>query len=140
MKKALNTALDFSCEQELIDMVTHFVKQKKFELENINNEDTHFGQPEEVVIINPLVIKHYRQPATKHLKSSSEMQSHKEPAHNHSAINFQDPNLRVPLSIVNLNSNSNNSVDNNTEDYKRKYVCNTCSETGHNAHTCKQQE
>ncbi|CAG8650226.1 21423_t:CDS:2, partial [Cetraspora pellucida] len=87
MKKALNTALDLGCKQKLINMVTCFVDQKKFELENINNEDTHSGQPEE-------------------------MQSHKELAHNYSAINLQDPNLRVPLSIVNSNSNSNNSVDN----------------------------
>ncbi|CAG8469233.1 9827_t:CDS:2 [Cetraspora pellucida] len=60
MKKALNTALNLSCEQELIDMVTYFVEQKKFELENINNEDTHSGQPEKMVVMHLLVIKHHR--------------------------------------------------------------------------------
>ncbi|CAG8525300.1 8663_t:CDS:2, partial [Scutellospora calospora] len=60
MKKALNTALDLSCKKKLIDIITHFVEQKKFEFENINIESTHSSQSEEVVIIDFLVIKHQK--------------------------------------------------------------------------------
>ncbi|RIB22411.1 hypothetical protein C2G38_2033587 [Gigaspora rosea] len=64
--------------------------------------------------MDPLVVKHSGWPATKHLKSFSETQGHKEPIYNNNAIDPQDPNLRISL----LNADSNN----NNEDRKRKYV------------------
>ncbi|CAG8614893.1 19275_t:CDS:1, partial [Gigaspora rosea] len=38
-------------------------------------------QSEQMAIVDPLVTEHRGRPATKRLKSSSESQSHKEPAH-----------------------------------------------------------
>ncbi|CAG8806040.1 7657_t:CDS:1, partial [Gigaspora rosea] len=37
IKKALNIALDLECEDELINIITRFIDEKKFTLENINS-------------------------------------------------------------------------------------------------------
>ncbi|RIB09437.1 hypothetical protein C2G38_2044324 [Gigaspora rosea] len=127
MKKALNLALDFGFDEELINMITLFVDKKM----NINDES---GSDQlGLTIINDLLVtKHRGRSPTKRLKSSSENQSHDELAHIHHAMNPQDPNLRIPLS--NIDPNNSHATDEN----RRKYVCNICGGSGHNARTCKQ--
>ncbi|CAG8583780.1 17774_t:CDS:1, partial [Racocetra fulgida] len=62
-------------------------------------------------------------PLNKRLKSSSEAKGHKESRHDNSAINPQDPNLRIPLSNVDSNNNHVMDMSNNgnIEENKRKY-------------------
>ncbi|RIB17107.1 hypothetical protein C2G38_2188226 [Gigaspora rosea] len=127
MKKALNLALDFGFDEELINMITLFTNQK-MSARNIDDESS----LDQLIINDPLVTKHRERPLTKRLKSSSENQSHEGPAYINHAMNPQDPNLRVPLS--NIDSNSSHAPGEN----KRKYVCNICGGSGHNARTCKQ--
>ncbi|CAG8656727.1 589_t:CDS:2, partial [Cetraspora pellucida] len=105
IKKALNIALDLGCEEELIDMITRFIDQKKSMLESTSDKNIHLDQSEQIIVIDPFVTKHHRWPSTRRLKGSSKIQGCKEPAHNNHAINLPDPNLRIPLS----NASSNNS-------------------------------
>ncbi|RIB16246.1 hypothetical protein C2G38_2190456 [Gigaspora rosea] len=139
LKKALNFALNNGCEQELINLITCFIEQKKSAIESINNENIQDIQSEQMAIVDHLVTKHRGCPATKRLKSSSESQSHKEPAHTYHSITSQDHNLRMPLSVIDLSNN--NTIDSNRgsscNESKQKYVCNICGGTGHNARTCK---
>ncbi|RIB09079.1 hypothetical protein C2G38_2044622 [Gigaspora rosea] len=130
MKKALNIALDLGYEEELINMITRFINLMT-STENNNSESNPF-EVEEMMILDLLVIKHRGQPPTKRLKSSSELQGYKGLVQNYQAMNPQDPNIRMPLSNVNANN-----VNNNIEESKRKYVCNVCGGSGHNARTCK---
>ncbi|RIB29543.1 hypothetical protein C2G38_2027670 [Gigaspora rosea] len=116
MKKALNTALDLEYEKELLNIITRFINQKVSIYENFNKEDACSDQSKPIVIMDPLVVKHRGQPSTKRLKSSSEINSHQALEHNQSAINPQDPNLRIPFSKVVSNSNQIVDVPNNTED------------------------
>ncbi|CAG8824624.1 40382_t:CDS:2 [Gigaspora margarita] len=114
MKKALNLALVW-----------------KMSARNIDDESS-LDQLESIIINNPLVTKHRGWPLTKRLKSSSENQSHEGLAYINHAMNPQDPNLWVPLS--NIDSNNSHASGEN----KRKYICNICGGSGHNACTCKQ--
>ncbi|CAG8849969.1 180_t:CDS:1 [Gigaspora margarita] len=102
MKKALNIALDLGCEEELINMITRFINLMTF-TENNNNESNPF-EVEEMIVLDPLVIKHCEWPLTKRLKSSSELQDHKGLVHNYQAMNPQDSNIRMPLSNINTNN------------------------------------
>ncbi|CAG8578859.1 19649_t:CDS:2, partial [Gigaspora rosea] len=115
-QKALNTALDLEYEKELLNIITRFINQKVSIYENFNKEDACSDQSKPIVIMDPLVVKHRGQPSTKRLKSSSEINSHQALEHNQSAINPQDPNLRIPFSKVVSNSNQIVDVPNNTED------------------------
>ncbi|RIB19399.1 hypothetical protein C2G38_2036095 [Gigaspora rosea] len=115
MKKALNLTLDFGFNEELINIITLFTDQK-MSARNIDNKSS-LDQLDSIIINDPLVTKHCGWPPTKRLKSSSEDQNHEGPAYINHAMNPQDPNLWVPLS----NIDSNNSYA-----------------SGHNAHTCKQ--
>ncbi|CAG8845593.1 31955_t:CDS:1, partial [Gigaspora margarita] len=92
IKKALNLALDFGFDEELINMITFFTDQK-ISAKNINNKSS-LDQLESIIINNSLVTKHHRQALTKKLKSSSENQSYEEPAYINHAMNSQDPNLQ----------------------------------------------
>ena len=56
MKKALNIALDLGCEEELINIITGFIDQKKILLENINNDNNDNTYPR-MIILDPLVTK-----------------------------------------------------------------------------------
>ncbi|CAG8713685.1 42776_t:CDS:2 [Gigaspora margarita] len=132
MKKALNLALDFGFNEELINMITLFTDQK-MSARNIDDESS-LDQLESIIINNSLVTKHCGWPPAKRLKSSSENQSHEEPAYINYAMNPQDPNLQVPLS----NIDSNNSYA--SSENKEKYVYNICSRSGYNAYTCKQND
>ncbi|CAG8600205.1 3484_t:CDS:2 [Cetraspora pellucida] len=105
IKKALNIALNLGCEEELIDIITHFVDQKKSILESTNDENVHLDQSEQIIVMDSFVTKHRKWPPTRRLKGFSESQGYKEPAHNNYAINSSDSNLRIPLS----NASSNNS-------------------------------
>ncbi|RIB21173.1 hypothetical protein C2G38_2034611 [Gigaspora rosea] len=135
MKKALNIALDLGCKEELINMITRFINLMTSTENNINESNPF--EVEEMMVLDPLVIKHHERPTMKRLKSSSKLQGHKGLVQNYQAMNSQDSNIRMPLS--NVNTNNNRSVNNNIEESKRKYVCNVCGGSGHNARTCKQQ-
>ncbi|CAG8791417.1 2951_t:CDS:2 [Gigaspora margarita] len=87
MKKALNTALDLEYEKELINISTCFINQKVSIYENFNNENASSDQSEQIIIMDSLVVKHRGQPATKRLKSSSEINGHQALEYNQSAIN-----------------------------------------------------
>ncbi|RIB24817.1 hypothetical protein C2G38_2031590 [Gigaspora rosea] len=133
MKKALNITLDLGCEEELINMITRFINLMTCTENNINESNPF--EVEEMMVLDPLVIKHRGRPPMKRLKSSSELQGHTGLVQNYQAMNPQDSNIRMPLS--NVNTNNNQSVNNNIEESKRKYVYNVCGGSEHNAHTCK---
>ncbi|CAG8732636.1 20788_t:CDS:2, partial [Gigaspora rosea] len=105
--------LDFHIIEQVRDSNIHIVKNQKSAIENVDNENNQIDKSQQMLVADPLVTKHRGRPPIKRLKSSSE----------------------------NLNSHV---VDNNAEELcygsKRKYVCNLCGGTGHNARTCKQQE
>ncbi|CAG8457596.1 8656_t:CDS:2 [Scutellospora calospora] len=105
MKKALNIVLNLGYKEELIDIITHFVDQKKSMLESTSAENVHLDQSEQITVMDPFVTKYHEQLPIRRLKGSSESQGRKELAHNNHAINSLDPNLRIPLS----NASSNNS-------------------------------
>ncbi|CAG8827094.1 22365_t:CDS:2, partial [Gigaspora margarita] len=100
IKKALNTTLDLEYEKELINIITCFINQKVSIYENFNNEYASSDQSKQIVIMDPLVVKHCERPATKRLKSFSKINGHQALKYNQSAINSQDPNLRIPFSRV----------------------------------------
>ncbi len=58
MKKALNIALDLGCEEELINISTGFIDQKKTLLEDVNNDNNDNTYPRQMTILDPLVTKH----------------------------------------------------------------------------------
>ncbi|CAG8807193.1 16105_t:CDS:2, partial [Cetraspora pellucida] len=126
IKKALNIALDLGCEEELIYVMSSFINQKKSAIENINNKNIQSGESQQIIVMNPLVVKHYEQPPIKQLKSSSESYNYKKLVH--SVTNLQDPNLEMPPLNIDLNSYI---IDNNVNELchkgKRKYICNLCS-------------
>ena len=62
MKKAFNIALDLRCEEELINIITDFINQKKTLLEDINNDNTYSKQ---LAISDPLVTKRHGRLPTK---------------------------------------------------------------------------
>ncbi|CAG8707359.1 11980_t:CDS:2, partial [Gigaspora rosea] len=74
------------------------------------------------ITLNLGFTKHHERPSTKRLKSSSKTHNHTGLMHSNYAINFQDPNLRIPLS--NISSNNSATIEEN----KRKYVYNVCGE------------
>ncbi|CAG8775959.1 9858_t:CDS:2, partial [Cetraspora pellucida] len=139
MKKALNIALDLGCEEELIYVMSSFINQKKSAIENIDNENIQPGESQQIIVMDPLVVKHRGRPSIKRLKSFSESYDHKKLVHD--VTNLQDPNLEMPPSNIDLNSYV---IDNNANELchegKRKYVCNLCGGVGHNSRTCKKQE
>ncbi|RIB02727.1 hypothetical protein C2G38_2049842 [Gigaspora rosea] len=77
--------------------------KKRMSARNINDKSS-LDQLGSIIINDPLVTKHRGQSPTKRLKSSSENQSHEEPAYINYAMNPQDSNLRVPLSNIDSNS------------------------------------
>ncbi|RIB17093.1 hypothetical protein C2G38_2314905 [Gigaspora rosea] len=130
MKKALNIALDLQCEEELINVITRFIKQKRTTIKNVENKNIQLVESDQ--IMDPLVTKHHGRPSNKRLKSSSENQNRNEPAHTYRAINPRD----VPFSNVDMNSHAiNNNAEELCRENKRKYVCTICGEAGHNART-----
>ncbi|CAG8795175.1 22931_t:CDS:2, partial [Cetraspora pellucida] len=104
MKKALNIALDLGCKEKLIYVISSFINQKKSAIENINNKNIQLGESQQIIVIDPLVVKHRGRPPIKRLKSSSETPSN-----------------------IDLNSYI---IDNNANELchkgKRKYICNLC--------------
>ncbi|CAG8851200.1 33332_t:CDS:1, partial [Gigaspora margarita] len=79
-------------------------------------ESISLNQSDQIIVIDPLVTKHYRQPTTKRLKSSSKCQSYKASIHSYYMINSQDSNLRIPLApLLNNDSNDRHALNNNIE-------------------------
>ncbi|CAG8548192.1 6837_t:CDS:2, partial [Dentiscutata heterogama] len=139
MKKALIIALELGYEEELIYIMSSFINQKKSAIENIDNENIQPSESQQIIVMDPLVVKHHGRPPIKRLKSFSESYDHKKLVHD--TTNLQDPNLEMPPSNIDLNSYV---IDNNANklchEGKRKYVCNLCGGVGHNSCTCKKQE
>ncbi|CAG8795033.1 8705_t:CDS:1, partial [Gigaspora rosea] len=110
----------------------------------------------QVLISDPIVIKHRGRPATKYIKASSESDVQHSRANN-SALSLPDPNLRmqsiekldntfasrVPFEPINANTNkdfstesSTTAIKSNNNEVKRKYICHEYGELGHNARSC----
>ncbi|CAG8831117.1 19295_t:CDS:2, partial [Gigaspora margarita] len=111
---------------EMIEKIEFYVM--KSIIEN-NSESISLNQPDQIIVMDPLVTKHCEQPITKILKSFSKYQSYKASIHSHHTINSQDSNLRIPLApLLNNDSNNSHALNNNTEkpcnESKRKYLCN----------------
>ncbi|CAG8755362.1 11520_t:CDS:2, partial [Gigaspora rosea] len=74
-------------------------------------ESISLDQPDQIIVVDPLVTKHHGRPTTKRLKSSSKSQSYKASTHSYHTINPQDSNLRIPLApLVNNNSNDGHAL------------------------------
>ncbi|CAG8662050.1 24872_t:CDS:2, partial [Gigaspora rosea] len=74
-------------------------------------ESISLDQPNQIIVMDPLVTKHHGRPTTKRLKSSFESQSYKASTHSYHTINPQDSNLRIPLApLVNNDSNDGHAL------------------------------
>ncbi|RIB20932.1 hypothetical protein C2G38_2034799 [Gigaspora rosea] len=143
-------ALDLGCENEFINIIDGFIDRKKCSIEGTSKENI------QVLISDPIVIKHRGRPATKHIKASSESDMQHSRANN-SALSLPDPNLhmqsiekldntfasRVPFEPINANTNkdfltesSTTTIKSNNNEVKRKYICHACGKLGHNARSC----
>ncbi|CAG8794572.1 37933_t:CDS:2 [Gigaspora margarita] len=136
--------LDLGCDDKLINIINQFINQKRSIIKN-NSESISLDQPDQIIIMDPLVTKHREWATTKRLKSSSECQSYKASTHSYYTINSQDSNLRIPLaSLLNNDSNDSHALNNNIKkpcnESKRRYLCNVCGGIGHNARMYKQQK
>ncbi|RIB18274.1 hypothetical protein C2G38_2310785 [Gigaspora rosea] len=131
------------CEDEFINIIDDFINRKKSSISNANNENI-----KSLCILDPLVVKLHGRPSNKRIKSSAENDSHSGTKTNVSAINPGDPNLYIRNTskttvqqIQNLQYSpglmtrtTTQSINENAA--KRKYICKTCENPGHNFRKC----
>ncbi|CAG8763628.1 9342_t:CDS:1, partial [Cetraspora pellucida] len=139
VKKALNMALGLKYENKFINLIDGFINHKKSSIKSTNKENM------QVLISDPIVIKHYGCLLNKQIKASLESNVQYNRTNN-SALNLPDPNLciqsteqsnnatilKVSLKLINVKELYKTNKDfltksliiqTNDNESKCKYIC-----------------